>query len=366
MVFDGVDVSAEMRRLKEAGVNTVIFRVFHNEGDRFHPGAVPSGAFQAGDKRAGVYFNSSRAPVIADILSGVIEAAHKNGLKLFAWMTTRYADYGIERREELSCKGYDIAAGAFQRCRGLDLFNDDAVERIAGIYSDLAEYEIDGVLFQDDLVLRHNEGFGSSAAVLFKRDTGEDLKPEALYMRGAGEKAATYTPLFWRWAAWKNARLLSVASRARDAVRRKRPDAKFAINLMYESVSNPQYSLAWLSQSLEAAMETGFDYYSIMAYHRQMASELDKGPEAIKGLIEKMAFDASRAVGDAGKVLIKLQSVDWNTGEAVSDREVTELIRAVSGLNGVSLAIVPYRSSFPFYELGNARGMALAEHTWTE
>lgn len=360
MLFGGKgieDVSGEMRRLKQAGVNTVIFRVFHNEGDRFHRGVAPPA-----DKRSGVYFNTLRAPVVADILSGVAEAAHRNGLKIFAWMTTRYADYGIEGREELQCKGYDIGmgGGGLTRCKGLDLFNDAAARRIDGIYSDLAEYEIDGVLFQDDLVLRHNEGFGKYAAALFRKETGEGLRPEAMYLRSADTDAVQYTPLFWKWAAWKNRRLLHVANTARAAVKKKRPEAKFAINLMYESVSNPANSLAWLSQSLGAAVKEGFDYYSIMAYHRQMASELSKNPAEVKALIEKIAADASRTAGDAGKVLIKFQTVDWETGQPLSNGEVAELIRAVKGLKGISLAVVPYRRDFPFYELGESGGPARA------
>ena len=360
MLFGGQgleDVSGEMRRLKQAGVNTVIFRVFHNEGDRFHRGVVPPTG-----KKSGVYFNTSGAPVIADILSDVADAAHRNGLNIFAWMTTRYADYGVEGREELQCKGYDIAGGGgLTRCKGLDLFNPAAVERIAGIYSDLAEYKIDGVLFQDDLVLRQSEGFGRYAAALFMKETGERLRPEAMYARSADTDAVQYTSLFWKWAAWKNRRLLYVAKRALQAVKKKRPDARFAINLMYESVSNPANSLAWLSQSLGAAVKEGFDYYSIMAYHRQMASELGKDPVAVKTLIEKIAADASRTVGDAGKVLIKFQTIDWKTGQPLSNSEVVELIHAVKGLKGISLAVVPYRRDFPFYELGKAGGVAMLD-----
>lgn len=347
--FGGID--AEMKRLKESGIDTVIFRVFHNKGDRYHrvaPSALP----------AGVYFKTSHAPVVADILPEIIRLAHKNGLKLFAWMTTRYADYGIEDKKDMLCKGYDLRSRTFYRCKGLDIFNGEALRRINAIYSDLADNDIDGVLFQDDLALKHNEGFGDYAINAFKRETGLVIDAKALYNGDGWQGGVAYTPLFWQWAAWKNRRLLDVAEGARISVRKKRPAAKFAINLMYESVTNPANSLAWLSQSLAKAVKAGFDYYSIMAYHKQMEDELQKDPETVRNLIDRIALDASKAVGSPEKVLIKFQTVDWKTGGELAVADVVRLIRNVKAAKNVSLAVVPYRKDFPFYELSAGLGKA--------
>ncbi|MEK7679744.1 MAG: poly-beta-1,6-N-acetyl-D-glucosamine N-deacetylase PgaB, partial [Deltaproteobacteria bacterium] len=257
MFFEGrsyKEIDAELKRLKDAGINTVIARVFHNKGDRFYKVA---GAGAGSLPSSGVYFRTSHAPVVADVLSELTTLAHKNGLKLFAWMTTRYADYGVEGDTGITCIGYDIASGKYARCKGLDLFSDEAVARLEAIYSDLASYDIDGILFQDDLILRHNEGFGKRAEALFKKDTGLNADPTALYIVSDNGATVHYTPLFWKWAAWKNTRLLNIAGRLKTAARGKNPSVKFAINLMYESVTNPPYALAWLSQSLESAVESG-------------------------------------------------------------------------------------------------------------
>lgn len=348
MLFEGKTISEvqmELKALKSSGVDTIILRVFHNKGDRFYP-------FVSSKEKRGVYFNSSQSPVVGDILDDVIRAAHDSGLSVFAWMTTRYADYGIEDNTDLACKAYDIAARSYTRCRGLDMFNDKAVERLEEIYSDLAEYEIDGILFQDDLVLRHNEGFGPYMNGLFKKETGIDISPESLYIRTEGTRQVHYTELFWNWASWKNKRLLDVAGRLKNAVHRKRPEAKFALNLMYETVTNPSSALAWLSQDLNEAKRRGFDYYSIMAYHRQMGEELNREPEEIKNIIARMVTDAAGSVGEPGKVLIKLQTIDWRTGQALANDEVAEMLRNVRSKGGVSLALVPYRGGLPLSELG--------------
>ncbi len=348
-------IAKEMERLKASGLDTVIVRVFHNRGDRYYAVTDPQGGARP---ETGVYFETDHAPVIDDVLGPLVKLAHGSGLRIYAWMTTRYADYGLEGRDDLACRAYDLNRRKTVRCKGLDLFNDEAVKHLEALYSDMAGYAIDGVLFQDDLVLRQTEGFGKRADTLFEAEFGEPPAPEALYVSKGIGGGVDYTPLFWSWAQWKNTRLLDVADRLKSVVREKRPEARFVINLMYESVTNPEYALAWLSQDLVEAVDRGFDYYSIMAYHRQMESELNKRPIAVRGLISKMVKDAVRTVGDPSKVLVKLQIVDWESGDKIGTDEVLDVLKEASMSSGVSLAVVPYRGDFPYSELLTFKGVA--------
>src|SRR3990172_8926569 len=357
-LFEGKDykeVAGEMERLKAAGMDTIILRVFHNRNDRFYP-FVKSGKL---NNESGVYFNTTHSPVIEDILGPLLYIAHKKGLKVFAWMTTRYANYGLENKNNLGCKAYDFSTKDIVPCKGLDLFNKDAVEHLERLFNDLSVYPLDGILFQDDLVLRHNEGFGPYAQLLFEKDNSKRLVPAELYRNvsenGRGGYSADYTDEFWRWAAWKNKRLLDIADRLRVVVKKKSPDVKFAINLMYESISNPTYAMAWLSQSLDEAVKQGFDYYAIMAYHQQMQDELKKEPYEIYTLIERMTADAVRLVGEPHRVLMKLQTIDWDTSMPLSAREVINLARKIQEAGNISLAVVPYTKDFPFEELNRQR-----------
>ncbi|MFQ5587116.1 MAG: poly-beta-1,6-N-acetyl-D-glucosamine N-deacetylase PgaB, partial [Thermodesulfobacteriota bacterium] len=249
-------------------------------------------------------------------------------------------------RNDLGCKGYDISSGNLVRCRGMDLFNDEVLHHLEGLYADLARYDLDGILFQDDLVLRHTEGFGMYAEAYYRREAGLELVPSEMY-RVDGEGDVYYTPKFWTWASWKNRRILEVARRLMRVVKRERPETEFAINLMYETLSNPRYALAWLSQDISAATREGFDYYAVMAYHRQMESELGEDRIRIKALIEDMTSDAVQIVGDPRKVLIKLQSIDWETSYPIADGEIYDLLERVGRVKGVSLALFPYRTDIP-------------------
>ena len=44
-----------------------------------------------------MYFETDRAPVVADALTPMIRAARANGLDIWAWMTTKYAAWGQDR-----------------------------------------------------------------------------------------------------------------------------------------------------------------------------------------------------------------------------------------------------------------------------
>src|SRR3989338_7550790 len=349
------EVAGEMERLKAAGMDTIILRVFHNRNDRFYP-FVKSGKL---NNESGVYFNTTHSPVIEDILGPLLYMAHKKGLKVFAWMTTRYANYGLENKNNLGCKAYDFSTKDIVPCKGLDLFNKDAVEHLERLFNDLSVYPLDGILFQDDLVLRHNEGFGPYAQLLFERDNSKRLVQDELYRNvsenSRGGYSVDYTDEFWRWAAWKNKRLLDIADRLRIVVKKKSPDVKFAINLMYESISNPPYAMAWLSQSLDEAVKQGFDYYAVMAYHQQMQDELKKGPFEINKLIADMTYESVKLIGEPEKVLIKLQTIDWNTSSPLANKDVIRLLKKVKGISNVSFALAPYIKDFPFEELGRPR-----------
>ena len=341
-IFEGhtyQEVEGEIKVLKEEGYDTLILRVFHNMGDRPYP-------FVSDPKPSGVYFKTAHAPVIEDVLGEITEIAHKHDLKIFAWMTTRYADYGVEGEEDLRCKAYYFRTRSIGNCQGLDLFNEKTVAHLEKIYQDLSAYPIDGVLFQDDLVLRHNEGFGEAAQRLYLKEHGKVFTPYKLYTDvhplANGKYRVKYSKDFWEWSSWKNKRLLRVAKRLMNVVKENNPDVKFAINLMYESISNPRGALAWLSQSLDEALSADFDLYAFMAYHRQIQDELDMTYGDVIKFVATMTREAKKKINPSDKVLMKVQIVDWDTSVVLPPEEIDEVVEGILQEGGISIALVPY------------------------
>jgi len=344
------EVEKRMKELKNAGVDTVILRVFQNRGDRTYP-------FVAGKREEGVYFKTEFAPVVDDLLGKLTEIIHRNGLEIFAWMTTRYANYGLEGSPEYRCTKYNFETKKMEMARGFNLYHPDVLKRLENLFRDLGRTPIDGILFQDDLILRHDEDFSPEANKAFLKEFGYLPDPELFYVDPYKSDSGKYyvkgyTDRFWVWANWKNRWLMNVAKRLMEASRESNPKLQFAINLYFESVLNDLNGVAWFSQTLSGALRNNFDYYAVMAYHRQAMKDRNiEAGEAI-GLMAEATRKATEGVGDPSKVLMKIWILDWKSHGAVSSdlaprKEIEDTLTAILNRGKVSLAFVPYIDPFP-------------------
>jgi biofilm PGA synthesis lipoprotein PgaB len=341
------EVEDSILKLKAAGVNTLIFRVFHNRHDRVYAFAnPPSPPFTKGGMGGfGVYFNTSYAPVVDDILGKLTEITHKNNMKIFAFMTTRKSDWLIENNPEFLEHIYNLKNGAIVKGDGLNIFNPEVIERLKGVYRDLARYDIDGILFQDDLVLRHTEGYSNEARNLFLRDTGLKANPISMYT-GVYQKngkylVSSYTPLFWEWSRWKSQNLSRMASELMSAAKEVNPDLKFAINLYYETVTSPKNALAWLSQDIDEIIKYKFDYYTVMSYHRQMKREMGFSNERIYEMLNFMTETIANKIAEPEKILMKVQVMDWDTRIAIPEDEIERVASFIRKSRKVNISFVP-------------------------
>jgi tetratricopeptide (TPR) repeat protein len=351
--FDGKtleEVEKKMKELKTAGVNTVILRVFQNRGDRTYP-------FVTGKSEEGVYFKTEYAPVVDDLLGKFAEIVHRNGLELFAWMTTRYANYGLESSPGYRSTKYNFETKKMEMGRGFNLFHPEVLKRLENLFRDLGRTPIDGILFQDDLILRHNEDFSPEAKEAFLKEFGYSPDPELFYVAPYKSDSGKYyvkgyTDRFWVWANWKNRWLMTVAKRLMEASRESNPNLQFAINLYFESVLNDLNGAAWFSQTLSGALRNNFDYYAVMAYHRQAMKDRNIEAKEAIGLMAEATRKAIEGVGDPAKVLMKIWVLDWNSNGMVRRdlaprKEIEDALTAILNGGPVSLAFVPYIDTFP-------------------
>jgi hypothetical protein len=342
-------VEKRMKGLKEAGVDTLIFRVFQEKGEPVYKFATPR-------SEEGVYFKTEYAPVVDDILGRIAEMAHRNRLDLFAWMTTRYAAFGSAKNPEQLCKRFNHQTKKVELTKGYTLFHPEVLKRLEGIYRDLSRYPIDGILFQEDLALRPDEDFSTEANKAFQKEFGNLPQPESFYLdlqkpETGLYQVKTYGDRFWTWANWKNRWLMDVAQRLMNAARESNPNLQFGLNLYYETILDPSDGLAFYSQSLSGAIEKNFDYYAVMAYHRQMMRDLKIEKKKALDLVTQVAAKAVKSAGDASKVMMKVQIHDWKSYEMIPPKEVEEILSEILSHGETSFAFVPYTERFPFQEL---------------
>jgi poly-beta-1,6-N-acetyl-D-glucosamine N-deacetylase len=235
-------LDARLEAFKQANVQAIILRVFHNPGDAYYGFIKPRA-------KVGVYFKTEAAPVVGDALGLVCERAHKKGIQVFAWMTTRYANYGHEDETELRCLAWDFEQGKAAPSKGYSPLLPAVQDRLANLFGDLARYPIDGVLLQDDLMLRHNEDFNPAVVKLYREQTGQTADPARFFktaLRSEGGKFKVhYTEEFRSWRRWQNRGLLALAERLRATVQQARPNTPVGLNLYYETLTAGRNSLDW-------------------------------------------------------------------------------------------------------------------------
>jgi len=337
--------------LKQAGVNTLIVRAFQNRGDRVYRFCRPQ-------FKTGVYFETTHAPVVDPVLTKIVSIGHRHGLKVFAWMETRKTPLRLAHAEPFAALEYAFETRSFRPIRQWSIFDETVETKLIGLYKDVAATGIDGILIQDDLVMRQWEDFSPKAMALFARETGQVLAPQILY-RGVFQDpegrwlVSRYSDTFWLWARWKNQKLMALASKLIQAAKGVNPDIEVAMNFMYESVTHPKNALAWLSQSLDEAMKLPLDFYAIMAYHRQMKKELRLSEGAAYNKIATMTAKLLKAVDDPHKILMKVQMSDWDTRKLIPAHEASQVFKRINNQGRVSLAFIPYSPKFPLKVIGH-------------
>ncbi len=248
--------------LKKLGYNTIILRVFHNRKDRFHNLVKESVRkhFQEG-----VYFNTDQSPTITDILTPACKIAHRNGLKIFAWMTTLKANYARKLRPQVL--SYDKKRGNFIREK--NLMDPQAPENIAflkQLFKDLAAYPIDGILLQDDLILRHNQGF---------KKINHTVVPIPADIYRSAREIKPYRAPFYNWRQQQALNLQHLANEIFTICRTLKPKILCAQNIHYELLYNADWGRDWFASTLASIAASEADYLMVMAYQERIRRELE-------------------------------------------------------------------------------------------
>lgn len=264
--------------LSKNNVNTVFIRVFQNSEDRVHLG-LPN---RCG---SGVYFNTDVACTVFDIIDFVTPYAKKYHIKVYAWMATRSLSF-------LKSKGLmekQLNNNYISDGYGVDIFHPEVRNTLLKIFRDLAKTDIDGILIQDDFILKYNEGFGENSLMRYMVDYGK--KPD-IY---DGD-----------WYLWKMKSLSSFLNEIRYEVKKFNPRIKFAVNIYYETPSFPEKGVKWYAQTLENYYSEGFEYFATMAYHEQIMDELKIPFLKVVNYISAMLNDAVKKIPPE-RILTKIQ-----------------------------------------------------------
>jgi biofilm PGA synthesis lipoprotein PgaB len=327
--LEEVGVAELVHQVAAAGADTIILRVFDYE-DEPNPG---------------VYFQTELAPVKRDILRDLLEQAHAAGLRVFAWMTSLNLPWVLREHPDWAVVGYDWDEERYTADTGwywrVSPFVPEFIDYLKGLYRDLARYELDGIMFQDDLYLGDNEDFNYYARKAYYERFGRWLRIERLY-----DDEGNPTAEGQEWIRWKAERLMEVAVQVMDAVRNVNPGMEFGLDAYWETVLEPENGRIWFAQDARLALERGIDHLIVMSYHRSMAEEYGLTVEQALDLLELMTRKGLELVGEV--LVMKVQVEDFAEEEALPPEEIEGALAAIKGAGCTNIVYYPHRADLPF------------------
>ena len=272
--------------LQAASIAKVIVRVFSDD-----------------EKKGGLYFTNSMFKTVRPVLDDWAPKFSGGKIGLWAWMGGRYFSWFHDSRY----LDREWRNGQRRVIPRLDLFNPDAEQIIVDLFKQLAQKPIQGILIQDDLVLRRNEGFSNWGKAYFTRATGLSANERLMLQKGSAHYQA--------WERVKCERVTQLLEKIVQICKAVNPQIKIAMNIHYETPLSPDQARSWYAYDLPALASGSLDYLYLMGYHRQIKSELGLNAADNRLYFQKMVAAALKDFGP--KLVVKLQVRDWLSSELI-------------------------------------------------
>jgi tetratricopeptide (TPR) repeat protein len=229
-----VDLSSWIAQVRKAGVTTLLVD------------AGPSVGEPEESRAGGVYFKTSRVPVIDDVLGRVIPRAHAEGVAVFARLDLHQASWISPKPDSVSTAPSPTAMTP-QPIGPVDVLDPAYQQAVSGIVDDLCRAGIDGLILQTRMRNGFAEEISPISRAAFERKFSQTV-----------EKDPT-SPFFWKWAGWKAHSYLSFAEQLKDQARREQATLIVAVTVHASAVLDPKAALMDYGEDLLESRLKGFE-----------------------------------------------------------------------------------------------------------
>lgn len=285
-------------RLKRAGITKVIYRVFQDD-----------------EKGGGLYFNNTQFRTISPSLEQLSAEFDHHNMELCAWMIGR----NFKWITSTFLFDYRYENGGRQKVLKMDIFNPDAVKKIATVFKELASNKIDCILIQDDFAIRYNEGFSPWGRAQYSTTT--KVPADEVQMM------AENTLFNLNWRRVKVKRLNEVVDEIVRNCKMVNTAIKVGMNVYYEAPIRMKDAENWYGHNLRMLADTNLDYIYLMSYHRQIKDEMKLDEDANRLMFKDIVDKAYEMCGD--KLVVKIQVRDWKTGNRIPESEIRVYLNLV-------------------------------------
>lgn len=228
------DVRRWIEQLADAGVTSIIVEA--GAPSRETGQSVPMG----------VYFQTSKVPVIEDLFTVIVPAAHAKGMAVLASLnlhepawTTVNPEWGLAMANR--------TGQVFQPVGRLDVLHPDYQRLVSEVVQDLLQTDIDGLV----VGARKAKGFAEEWSPTSRRMF------EELFGPSFDSQDQPVSPDAWRWVGWKTRTYLGFVARLAQQLRQTRPGFLVAVVVHERAVFFPVDALTEYGEDMLETKQRG-------------------------------------------------------------------------------------------------------------
>lgn len=302
------DVRLWMAQLADAGVTALMVEAEPPPREALESGPV------------GVYFQTSKVPVVEDLFRVIVPAAHAAGLAVLALLNihgpgwaTIHPEWGVM---------VDRTDQPFQPIGRVDVLHPDYQRVVGEIAQDLLQTGIDGLV----IGARKAKGFAGEWSPASRRMF------EGLFEPSFGSQDPPVSPDAWRWAGWKTRTYLGFVARLTTQLRQTRPGLLVAVVVHERAILSPVDALTEYGEDVFETKQRGL--HIIIQPESSMSERIDEQGVKMDMVRQRLV----PALGDQRQLWL---------GMALDVPDRSSLVTAVkaalstqAGLTGVHLVLI--------------------------
>jgi len=228
------DVGLWIAQLADAGVTSLIVEAGSPSRETMQSGPI------------GVYFQTSKVPVVEDRFTLIVPAAHAKGMAVLASLnlhepgwTTVNPEWGIAMANRTD--------QVFQPVGHVDVLHPEYQRLVGEVAQDLLRTDIDGLV----LGARRAKGFAEEWSPTSRRMF------EGLFRPSFDSQDQSVSPDAWRWVGWKTRAYLGFVARLAQQLRQTRQGFLVAVVVHEHAVFSPADALTEYGEDVLETKQRG-------------------------------------------------------------------------------------------------------------
>ena len=265
------DLFEIFKKLKQIAIGSVEMEVVQAGGKKLY-------LFSKGTKKEGFFFETTRGPVVENLINVISKAAKKNNLKLYVSMPVRtFPELSLQKNYMLD-ESWNFLTNDLQMGKKLDLFNPAGKNYLHNLVKDLAKNKIDGIIFKSDFTYSKNEGFSKYNRDMFSEDTGIDIHFDEIfsaYRRKDRVFGILNREEYLDIAQWKAREVQQALWDLIAFTKKQNKDLEVGLEVFPEMLLDENVSIKHYSTSLENLKNLEVDFFKLSWREHKARSKQD-------------------------------------------------------------------------------------------